>query len=139
MNRDDYCLSWQGQYVQQDYLLQIYQISNSDTSPGRDLAPKHQTISDTCLRKQYLELFDLQFFGFTRNLQMVVEVVPGCERQLPLRIGAISLRSLTPEGLMNILDLHESQRYALCLEPLSPSPFHGHITFSQVVIAFPRL
>jgi hypothetical protein len=70
---------------------------------------------------------------------MVVGLVPGCERQLPLRIGAVSLRSLTPEGLMNILDLHKSQRYALCLEPLSPSPFRGHITSSQVIITFPRL
>jgi len=48
------------------------------------------------------------------------------------------MRSLTPSGLMNVLDLHESQRYALCLEPLAPSPFRGHITFSQVIITFCR-
>lgn len=94
-----------------------------------------KTISDSYTREQFLELFDLQF-GFARNLQTVVEVVPGCKQQLLLRIGAVSSRFLTPERLMNILDLHDTQRYALCLEPLSPSPFLVHPSFSQVSRTF---
>ncbi|KAG0629683.1 hypothetical protein M758_1G122000 [Ceratodon purpureus] len=55
----------------------------------------------------------------------------GRKQQLLFRIGAVSSRFLTPERLMSILDLHDTQRYALCLEPLSPSPFLVHPSFSQ--------
>jgi hypothetical protein len=90
-----------------------------------------KTVSDSYHGEQFLELVDLQF-EFARSLQMVVGMVPGRKQQLPLRIGAVSSRFLTPDCLMHILDLHETQRYALCLEPLSPSPFLVHPSFSQV-------
>ncbi|XP_024392220.1 protein root UVB sensitive 4 isoform X1 [Physcomitrium patens] len=55
----------------------------------------------------------------------------GFKNQLSLRIGAVSLRYLTPEGLMNIVNLRETQKYTLCLEPHFSSPFRGHLSLLQ--------
>lgn len=61
----------------------------------------------------------------------LLDLFRGFKNQLSLRIGAVSLRYLTPEGLMNIVNLRETQKYTLCLEPHFSSPFRGHLSLLQ--------
>lgn len=49
----------------------------------------------------------------------------GFKRQICLRIGAMSLESTTPEHLMNIIKLQETQLYALSMERVSPLLWPG--------------
>ena len=56
------------------------------------------------------------------NLQIYMS---GFKRQICLRIGAMSLESTTPEHLMNIIKLQETQLYALSMERVSPMFWPG--------------
>lgn len=76
----------------------------------------------------------LSVFGVNMVFANGGEGGSGFKNQLSLRIGAVSLRYLTPEGLMNIVNLRETQKYTLCLEPHFSSPFRGHLSLLQVII-----
>ena len=58
----------------------------------------------------------------------------GFKRQICLRIGAMSLESTTPEHLMNIIKLQETQLYALSMERVSPLFWSGKSSTLKVFL-----